>query len=168
MIEVKCDYCGKYFMDYPSNVKRHRRHYCNKHCESESRRLNNTSEHWIGGTVLPNGYKYIKINGKQREEHRLVMERYLGRELRTDEHIHHKDGNKLNNSIDNLLLISNSEHAKLHSKKPLIKECKKCMKVRKIHGRGLCANCYGSLLRKGELNKYELEKKQVHEQTYCY
>lgn len=32
--------------------------------------------------------------------------------------IHHKDKNKLNNSLDNLELMTNSDHAKLHGTKP--------------------------------------------------
>ena len=47
-------------------------------------------------------------------EHRLVMEKNLGRALNSGEHIHHKDFNTLNNTIDNLLLLTNSEHTRLH------------------------------------------------------
>lgn len=38
----------------------------------------------------------------------------VGRWLSTDEHVHHIDGNKLNNDIDNLEVLSCSEHAKRH------------------------------------------------------
>ena len=47
-------------------------------------------------------------------EHRLVMEDYLGRYLEEDECIHHIDGNKSNNSIENLELMLIEEHVKLH------------------------------------------------------
>lgn len=47
-------------------------------------------------------------------EHRYVMEQKLGRYLEPFETVHHKDHNKQNNNIDNLELLSNSEHAKLH------------------------------------------------------
>lgn len=44
-------------------------------------------------------------------EHRLVMERHIGRFLISKEVVHHKDQNKQNNSIDNLqLFASESEH----------------------------------------------------------
>ena len=38
----------------------------------------------------------------------------LGRWIKTDEHVHHKDSNKLNNSLDNLEVLSASEHASMH------------------------------------------------------
>ena len=47
----------------------------------------------------------------------LVMEQFLGRPLLREEHIHHKNGNKLDNRIENLQIMSNSEHLKLHHKK---------------------------------------------------
>lgn len=48
-------------------------------------------------------------------EHRYIMEQQLGRKLTSQEHVHHMDGNKQNNSINNLMLFPNaSEHSKYH------------------------------------------------------
>ena len=58
-------------------------------------------------------------------EHRYVMECFLGRSLRADEHVHHKDGNKLNNSLDNLEVLSREDHARLHHPKTRKKRDKK-------------------------------------------
>lgn len=53
------------------------------------------------------------VNGKQVREHRFVMEQHIGRKLESWEHVHHIDGNHLNNDINNLQVLSNSEHQKL-------------------------------------------------------
>lgn len=45
-------------------------------------------------------------------EHRYVVEVEIGRPLYDTEIIHHKDGNKLNNNIDNLEITNRTEHAK--------------------------------------------------------
>ena len=61
-----------------------------------------------------NKYKACKINGKHIDEHRLVMEQYLKRKLNKNEIVHHKDGDKSNNNIDNLEVMSLSDHSRLH------------------------------------------------------
>lgn len=53
-------------------------------------------------------------------EHRLVMSEHLGRPLLREEHVHHKDGDKLNNDISNLEIISLAEHTALHNKQKII------------------------------------------------
>lgn len=64
---------------------------------------------------MPYGYKKIKLkNNKTRDEHRLVMEKFLGRKLERYEIVHHKDGNKRNNSLENLEVMTLSEHSRIH------------------------------------------------------
>ena len=60
------------------------------------------------------GYSFIKEKGKWKREHVVVMEQSLGRRLIKGEIVHHIDGDKLNNSIDNLILTNRSEHQRLH------------------------------------------------------
>lgn len=47
--------------------------------------------------------------------HRHVASISVGRWLNSDEHVHHIDGNKLNNNTSNLEVLSNTEHSKKHN-----------------------------------------------------
>lgn len=71
-----------------------------------------------------NGNGYL-VNCEDRNNrylvHRKVMEDFIGRKLRNDEIVHHKDMNKLNNDISNLEILTRSEHTKLHNE--YLKKC---------------------------------------------
>lgn len=69
---------------------------------------------WKGGMYICNGYRLIKVCNKYIGEHRYIMEQSIKRKLNHKEHIHHIDGNKINNDINNLIIISNCEHGKIH------------------------------------------------------
>jgi len=55
-----------------------------------------------------------QVNKKQVREHRYLIELKIGRKLLSNEIVHHIDGDKKNNSLDNLIIITRSEHKKLH------------------------------------------------------
>lgn len=80
---------------------------------------------WKGGrTIASNGYVLIKdANNPNADvrgyvyEHRLVAQQLLGRPLTRKEIVHHKDGNKQNNSPDNIeVVVGNQEHLFRHRK----------------------------------------------------
>jgi len=69
---------------------------------------------WKGGHVAGNGYRIVSKRGKSNlYEHRVVAEEMLGRPLTSDEVVHHIDGNRSNNSPDNLKVMKRWEHDKL-------------------------------------------------------
>ncbi len=63
------------------------------------------------------GNNYMGIcyaKNKRMPYHRYLMEQKLGRHLNRNECVHHIDGNPRNNSLDNLIVLTRSEHARLH------------------------------------------------------
>lgn len=165
MVKCICDNCKNEFDTYKCYEKRNYKHrFCSKKCEAEFRKLNNSFRSWKGGHLSKStGYKYIRVNGKDIEEHRLVMMKHLGRELNSNEVVHHINGNKLDNRIENLQLISKSEHSSLHgAMRKKVFACKKCG-AKNHHARGLCDKCYHDALMKGELNNYAKIQKQKEE-----
>ena len=64
--------------------------------------------------VLKSKYKAIKVNGKKIDLHRHIMQSHLGRQLGFNECVHHIDGNKLNNNLENLVVIDRGSHMKHH------------------------------------------------------
>ena len=54
--------------------------------------------------------RLITRNGKKVRAHRWIMEQRLGRKLLPDEQVHHKNGDPLDNRLENLQLISHREN----------------------------------------------------------
>jgi hypothetical protein len=112
-----------------------------------------------------NGYWQVRVDRSWRYEHRVVMEKFLGRSLEHDEHVHHRNHDKLDNRIENLETLSHSDHSSLHSKgKPAARKgkgsmlegrwsrkhsrCKRCRKTDAPHAaKGLCRNCWAKRYR---------------------
>jgi len=113
--DKECVHCGKIFgresCRKVADFKEKK--YCSKICYLGSIKRER-HPNWKGGfKTRPDGY--IRDSATDRYVHRIVMENHLGRELLTAEHIHHIDGNPKNNSIENLFLVSNSQHRKIEA-----------------------------------------------------
>jgi len=71
---------------------------------------------WQGGYYLTSSGYLAFSYGKNRHQlvHRYVMEQKIGRRLTSKEVVHHKNGDKLDNHIENLQILTRYEHGKLH------------------------------------------------------
>ena len=107
--KVKCSVCNKEFTAHKSAERK----TCSYICRNKTI--------WKGGKVK-NGQGYFVIYSPGRykghnyiPEHRLVIKKHLGRKLKPSEHVHHINGNRRDNRIENLILFSSgNEHIKYH------------------------------------------------------
>src|SRR5512138_3070980 len=74
--------------------------------------LKDKNHNWKGGRYIgTQGYIHIlQEDGSYQREHRAIAESVLGRKLKPEEVVHHIDGDKTNNSFDNLLVCTQSFH----------------------------------------------------------
>jgi hypothetical protein len=147
-IKLNCALCERAFYEHESHAGR--RVYCSRECRSKapswgggaSKGENNPM--WRGGKTRHSmGYVYLRAHDHPFGgsagyvfEHRIVMERWLlenypeskylvtlasGRFLDPTIIVHHRDGNKAHNTIENLECMTATEHASHHNSERLSK-----------------------------------------------
>lgn len=101
------------------------RYFCTAKCYGKYRSAHYTKGNggnWKGGRFYSNGYRYIRIVTHPQAskkgyvmEHRYIMEKHIGRLLDpVKEVVHHINGDKLDNRIDNLELVTRGRHLIMH------------------------------------------------------
>lgn len=116
---------------------------------------------WKGGrTETKDGYIRLHVKGTQILEHRLVMEKHLGRPLTADEVVHHKNSDRKDNRIANLKLCTKRSHRLEHTLTTWSRKFDYCVRCgtteRKHASKGRCTRCH-MYVREVEKRGYECE-----------
>ena len=110
---------GRFCMECGLAVKRKGQKFCSHKCKGAARgRKLRKQEMWR----LPNARGYIEgtvwlSDGTQRRvrQHRYIMEQHIGRALHPWEDVHHVNGVRHDNRIENLMVIDHGKHTKHHN-----------------------------------------------------
>lgn len=116
-----CQICLVEFYKQPSviNSRKHKKLFCSQKCKTEFLR-SQKSEYGFKKSLISHGVnarKRIVKDGKRIYEHRFIMEEFLERKLSKNEHVHHINGDPKDNRIENLQVLSASDHGKAHHPK---------------------------------------------------
>lgn len=170
MVITYCQKCGvERIFACPAEEKRRNKNELCRQCWKITRPKREKNIRWKGGKIKHNGYimiylpdhPYAKGNGYIRE-HRYIMEQLLDRYLLPTEVVHHINGIRTDNRIENLqLVVSNREHHKGHKLHPWMRQKTKCTECDKVAiVRGWCEQHYWQYFLKAHRQKNDYNRKQ--------
>jgi hypothetical protein len=110
----ECAFCGSIF-----RPKRADSSYCSVPCARKKNGGHNRKPEvwWTNSRGYVEGAVWVDGVRVRKKYHRHLMEIHLGRCLAPDEDIHHINGDKSDNRIENLQVILHSEHTRLTNEK---------------------------------------------------
>ena len=174
-----CEVCGTEFYVRPCEIRKAEQRGCQppRVCSRTCRDVNyrgSGNPKWRGGFYLINGYRFVKApdghpfarkSDGYIQEHRLVMERYIGRYLEPHECVHHFNHNRQDNRIENLELLTWSTHQRRHGYyEPF--ECAECGQIvmrsrgrRRLFTRFYCSRkCAAAGASRANANKAQIRR----------
>jgi len=130
--DVVCPECGKIRPIITRKIKKRKSLMCHSCAARKVAKeflatyphpIGKDNPQWKGGKTI-DGAGYVQVilypnspfyqmgckNGHRVREHRLIMAQFLERCLSSDEHVHHKNGNKTDNRLENLQLTNKNSH----------------------------------------------------------
>lgn len=111
--DKECPECGATFKPRRASSK-----YCSRQCRWVNNGKNQktvTESWWIDGKGYKGGFVRIKGKKVRKRYHRWLIEQLLGLELPPNIVVHHVNGDKLDNRIENLKVMGFGAHTKHHS-----------------------------------------------------
>lgn len=114
---LPCLKCYQNFYRPLSAIKRGDAKFCSRECaflfqKGKQKNIKPIeSRRWY---LNPKGYVQTTIRRQRIYQHRWVMEQEIGRKLTNSEFVHHINGNKQDNSIENLVLVTKENHSREH------------------------------------------------------
>lgn len=150
MIKCKCGHCDEMIHSISKNgLPQEFKQGHNSYFIKREGKKGVENSRWKGGRIKRNGYWCIKLHnhpyrgdGNYYPEHRYVLEQYYSTKLGIPIYIlpilevHHKNGNKGDNRVENLEILSKFKHRQHHFKKDMSgRKCLVCGSNKTYHNR---------------------------------